>query len=59
MVVAFGITLTLLTKQEVTTGHIYAVITYLWAFAISLDDGLRLVGELSKLKDIGKRAQME
>ena len=39
MCVLFGVTLTVLTlKQGVTAGHIYAVITYLWTFAISLDD---------------------
>ncbi|MDG2944470.1 ABC transporter six-transmembrane domain-containing protein [Exercitatus varius] len=59
MAVLFGITLTLLTlKQGVTAGHIYAVITYLWTFAISLDDAPRLVEELSKLKDIGKRVEV-
>ncbi|AFF24607.1 TPA: hypothetical protein SIC87_000364 [Pasteurella multocida] len=42
-------------KQAVTAKHIYAVITYLWTFVISLDDAPRLVKELSKLKDIGKR----
>ncbi|MDG2950200.1 ABC transporter six-transmembrane domain-containing protein [Exercitatus varius] len=59
MAVLFGATLTLLTlKQGVTAGHIYAVITYLWTFAISLDDAPRLVEELSKLKDIGKRVKV-
>ncbi|MDG2916801.1 ABC transporter six-transmembrane domain-containing protein [Bisgaard Taxon 10/6] len=59
MAVLFGATLTLLTlKQGVTAGHIYAVITYLWTFAISLDDAPRLVEELSKLKDIGKRVEV-
>ncbi|WP_257616501.1 ABC transporter six-transmembrane domain-containing protein [Rodentibacter ratti] len=60
MCLLFGITLTVLTlKQGVTAGHIYAVITYLWTFAISLDDAPRLVEELSKLKDIGKRVEVE
>ncbi|WP_257210148.1 ABC transporter six-transmembrane domain-containing protein [Aggregatibacter actinomycetemcomitans] len=60
MCVLFGVTLTVLTlKQSVTAGHIYAVITYLWTFAISLDDAPRLVEELSKLKDIGKRVEVE
>lgn len=60
MAVLFGITLTLLTlKKSVTAGHIYAVITYLWTFAISLDDGPRLVEELSKLKDIGNRVDIK
>jgi len=60
MSLLFGITLTVLTlKQGVTAGHIYAVITYLWTFAISLDDAPRLVEELSKLKDIGRRVEIE
>ncbi|MFW9297573.1 ABC transporter six-transmembrane domain-containing protein, partial [Glaesserella parasuis] len=46
MCLLFGVTLTVLTlKQGVTAGHIYAVITYLWTFAISLDDAPRLVEE--------------
>lgn len=60
MCVLFGVTLTVLTlKNGITAGHIYAVITYLWTFAISLDDMPRLVEELSKLKDIGKRVEVE
>ena len=60
MCLLFGVTLTVLTlKNGVTAGHIYAVITYLWTFAISLDDMPRLVEELSKLKDIGKRVEVE
>ena len=60
MCILFGVTLTVLTLTKgVTAGHIYAVITYLWTFAISLDDMPRLVEELSKLKDIGKRVEVE
>lgn len=60
MTILFGITLSILTlKQDSNAGHIYAVITYLWTFAISLDDSPRLVEEFSKLKDIGKRVEME
>lgn len=56
----FGVTPTVLTlKQSVTAEYIYAVITYLWTFAISLDDAPRLMEELSKLKDIGKRVEAE
>lgn len=36
-------------------GHIYAVLTYLWMFAMSLDDGPQLLEKYSKLKDVGKR----
>lgn len=60
MSLLFGITLTFLTLQKgVTAGHIYAVITYLWTFAMSLDDAPGLVEELSKLKDIGKRVEVK
>ncbi|WP_051081543.1 ABC transporter six-transmembrane domain-containing protein [Thiofilum flexile] len=60
MSVLFGITLTILTfKEGVTAGHIYAVITYLWTFAFSLDDAPRLIEEFSKLKDIGKRVEVK
>lgn len=60
MCLLFGITLMQLTLDDnVTAGHIYAVITYLWTFAMSLDDAPRLVEELSKLKDIGKRVAVE
>ena len=41
--------------KTVQAGHIYAVITYLWGFAMSLDDMPRLVEKFSELKDIGKR----
>lgn len=59
MGVLFGVTLSVLTLTKgVTAGHIYAVITYLWTFAISLDDMPRLVEDLSKLKDIGKRVEV-
>lgn len=59
MAILFGVTLTvLMLKNGVTAGHIYAVIAYLWIFAISLDDMPRLVEELSKLKDIGKRVEV-
>ncbi len=36
-------------------GHIYSVSTYLWMFAMSLDDVPRLVEQYSNLKDIGQR----
>lgn len=59
MCVLFGATLTLFTlKGYGSAGHIYAVITYMWTFATSLDDGPRLVEEYSKLKDIGKRVDV-
>lgn len=60
MCLLLGVTPTVLPlKQGVTAEYIYAVITYLWTFAISLDDAPRLMEELSKLKDIGKRVEAE
>lgn len=55
LAVLFGTTLTILAQKTVQAGHIYAVITYLWGFAMSLDDMPRLAEKLSELKDIGKR----
>lgn len=44
MSLLFGPALTLMTlKGNGSTGHIYAVSTYLWMFAMSLDDVARLV----------------
>ena len=39
-------------------GHIYSVSTYLWMFAMSLDDVPRLVEQYSNLKDIGQRVEL-
>ena len=36
-------------------GHIYSVMTYMWMFAMSLDDGPSLLEKYSQLKEIGKR----
>nr|WP_315040536.1 ABC transporter six-transmembrane domain-containing protein [uncultured Moraxella sp.] len=60
MAILFGTTLTLLTvKGYGSAGHIYAVITYLWTFAISLDDMPNLIEKYSELKDIGGRVDVE
>ena len=40
-------------------GIFYAVVSYLWSFAISIDDAPRLLEEISKIRDIGKRIQVE
>lgn len=58
MAILFGTTLILLSVKKVEAGHIYAVITYLWTFAMSLDDMPRLIEKLSELKDIGKRVEV-
>lgn len=60
MAVLFGVTVTrLATTPDVQAGHIYAVITYLWTFAMSLDDAPRLLEEFSNLRDIGKRVDVQ
>ena len=38
-----------------SAGHIYSITTYLWMFAMSLDDVPRLVESYSNLKDIAER----
>lgn len=55
LAILFGATLFILSKKSVQAGHIYAVMTYLWGFAMSLDDMPRLVEKFSELKDIGQR----
>ena len=56
MAMVFGVAVFQLSgRSNIEAGHIYAVMTYLWTFAISLDDAPRLVEEFSELKDIGKR----
>lgn len=59
MALLFGSALIILTRRDgVQAGHIYAVITYLWSFAISIDDMPRLIEKFSELKDIGKRVEV-
>lgn len=55
MAILFGATLVILSNKSVQAGHIYAVITYLWGFAMSLDDMPRLMEKMSELKDVGQR----
>lgn len=61
---AIGVSVTLLFGMTILTmalsggqdaGHIYAVMTYMWMFAMSLDDGPHLLEKYSQLRDIGKR----
>ncbi|BFU60318.1 MULTISPECIES: ABC transporter six-transmembrane domain-containing protein [Rodentibacter] len=57
--ILFGVTvIRLATTDGIQAGHIYAVITYLWTFAMSLGDAPRLLEEFSNLKDIGKRVEV-
>lgn len=52
----FGMTiLTMTLSGGQDAGHIYAVMTYMWMFAMSLDDGPQLLEKYSQLRDIGKR----
>lgn len=56
MSVLFGSALWLLTvKGYGNSGHLYAITTYLWMFAMSLDDSPALVEQFAKLRDIGQR----
>ncbi|HAF51302.1 MAG TPA: hypothetical protein DCL03_01120 [Leclercia adecarboxylata] len=47
--------LTMSFEGGLDAGHIYSVMTYMWMFASSLDDGPQLLEKYSQLKDIGKR----
>lgn len=59
MSLLFGFAFTLMTlKGYGSAGHIYAVSTYLWMFAMSLDDVPRLVEQYSNLQDISRRVQV-
>lgn len=58
MAILFGTTLALFSLKSVQAGHVYAVMTYLWGFAMSLDDMPRLAEKFSELKDIGKRVEI-
>ena len=54
--ILFGVAILIMTLNgEKDAGHIYAVMTYMWMFAMSLDDGPQLLENYSQLKDIGKR----
>ena len=57
--ILFGFTLVWITLNGYgSAGHIYAVTTYLWMFAMSLDDVPRLVETYSNLQDIAKRVEI-
>jgi len=47
--------LTMSFEGGLDAGHIYSVMTYMWMFSMSLDDGPQLLEKYSQLKDIGKR----
>ncbi|MEG3132534.1 ABC transporter six-transmembrane domain-containing protein [Rouxiella sp. T17] len=46
-------------RGGVDAGHIYSVMTYMWMFAMSLDDAPQLLEKYSQLKDIGKRVNID
>ena len=59
MSVLFGFAFIHMTlKGYGSAGHIYSVSTYLWMFAVSLDDVPRLVEQYSNLKDIEQRVEL-
>jgi ABC-type multidrug transport system fused ATPase/permease subunit len=52
----FLLAITLLIAQpQLTAGHVYAVMTYLWNFITSLDEGPSLVDHYARLRDVGQR----
>ncbi|WP_447871565.1 ABC transporter six-transmembrane domain-containing protein [Serratia fonticola] len=56
----FSLTIVWMTQAKgISAGHIYSVMTYMWMFATSLDDGPQLLEKYSQLKDIGKRINTE
>lgn len=59
LLVVFTTALALLSQKETSAGHIYAVLTYLWTFAISLNDAPELLEKYANLKDIGKRVRVK
>ena len=58
--ILFGVALSLLTLTGYqSAGHIYAVITYMWGFLMSLDDMPYLMEKISELTDISKRIELK
>lgn len=54
--VLFAVSIALMAlKGGLSAGHIYSVMTYLWMFAMSLDDAPALLEKYAQLKEIGKR----
>lgn len=58
MTLLFGTTLVIMSSKTVDAGHVYAVSTYLWGFAFSLDDMPYLAEKFSSLKDVGRRVEV-
>ncbi|EKS1845990.1 ABC transporter six-transmembrane domain-containing protein [Cronobacter muytjensii] len=56
----FSFTIVMMTRSpDLNAGHIYSVMTYMWMFVTSLDDGPQLLEKYSQLKDIGRRVATE
>lgn len=52
----FGTTIVMMAgREDISAGHIYSVMTYLWMFAMSLDDTPALLERYSQLKEVGRR----
>lgn len=52
----FGVTIFAMSgRGNIQAGHLYSVMTYMWMFAMSLDDGPQLLEKYSQLRDIGRR----
>ena len=52
----FGSTILVMSlRGGVEAGHVYSVMTYMWMFAMSLDDAPQLLEKYSQLRDIGRR----
>ncbi len=45
----------LIAQSQISAGHVYAVMTYLWTFVSSLDEGPGLADQYARLRDIGRR----
>ena len=60
LILLFAVSFSVMTlRGNANAGHLYAGVSYLWSFAISIDDAPRLLEEISKIRDIGKRIQVE
>ena len=60
LMLLFAVSFSVMTlRGNANAGHLYAVVSYLWSFAISIDDAPRLLEEISKIRDFGKRIQVE
>lgn len=56
----FSLTIIWMTQTTgISAGHIYSVMTYMWMFATSLDNGPQLLEKYSQLSDIGRRVHTE